>query len=231
MTGKVRDRRFPLFAARSFTLIELLVVIAILAILASLLMPALRNARESANQVKCLSNIRQLGVVANLWGQDNDSLIPSYSRPEGAWYVYLKPYLDLTRLPCPKVASLGFCFTNQVPAHPDYVVSSYEWCLQTGQWWNGNGGEWRDPTSYGSPRKFGEPERFAERALAIDCISKYDSQFTAELVTSPASDRYIKDVHKAGICVLFMDVHAEWCSRQILLTNTSSSLFFRGTRD
>src|SRR3989442_1037158 len=65
----------------AFTLIEMLVVVGIIAILISILMPALSRARRQAKMVKCMSNLHQIDLGLRLWGQNYSQHLPD----SGEW--------------------------------------------------------------------------------------------------------------------------------------------------
>ena len=120
-----------------FTLIELLVVIAVIAILASLIMPAILSSMNSALSSKCTSNLRQFGQALPSYLKDYAMFLPAAGAPVyppftvgcDYWYVAFAPYLpDHGVFKCPaKNVDLGYGHNYRFPAKPRSNWSKVLW--------------------------------------------------------------------------------------------------------
>lgn len=122
-------------APHGFTLIELLVVIAIIALLISILLPGLRNAREQGKCVVCLSNMRQVGTALRMYAMENREGIPSMAcpaygaDPKNYWMAVLQRTVKqhlVAKCPSDK-SSRPFYDWEHPPEHDDETALDYRW--------------------------------------------------------------------------------------------------------
>ncbi|MGC8991846.1 MAG: DUF1559 domain-containing protein, partial [Verrucomicrobiia bacterium] len=83
-----------LLRRHAFTLVELLVVLAVVSILAALTFPAVANAKQQGKRAGCLNNLRQIGLAACMYADENDSYPPAWTDSATRWMDLLKPFID-----------------------------------------------------------------------------------------------------------------------------------------
>ncbi len=145
--------RAPALPRGGFTLIELMVVMAIIALLASLLLPALSNAKRRAQSAACINNLHQLGLALNLYVEDNDTHLPVCAWPLPSQGTNSPPLPSITNALMPYVKSRE---VFRCPADTSIFPNEH-----TSYEWNG----WLNGASYDHPEDWSELTRIMVEEL------------------------------------------------------------------
>lgn len=218
----------------SFTLIELLIVIAILAILSSLLLPALKAAREKGYSARCTGNLKQQGLAVQQYAGEMDDWMPvSSSEATSAvhyyWRYAIAPYLGIKYLSgeisvnrnrlCGKTA-VFWCEKTILPnadAGSINPSSPYSYGLAASDWAVRGWG--KDPTQRKrlNSIKGKSPSETVVTADTTDAeIGNVAQSIAWEPFARNSSEEWVGNRHNNGANINWADGHVSWMSRKYL---------------
>jgi len=188
-----------------FTLIELLFVIAIIAILASLLLPALSRARDAGKQTICRSNLKQIGITYARYADDYDGYFIKHYDGIDPWYRMFNNYLNADYLNSKVKASILIC-----PSKPELSLS-YHGTYGDNQEVLGS-----STSGYLKSSKVRVPSStilFGD----LGCLS--NDGYAIWRFSSPQPEKPPGNYHSGGANIIFFDVHTEWFLQRIIWNN------------
>lgn len=185
---------------KKFTLIELLVVIAIMGILASLLLPALGKARETAQQAVCKSQQKQLGVAIYLYVEDNEYM-PSASHATKSsrlgWKVHIGPYINSSGDGEEGGSAPFRCPLSEVVTGTPNQESGTAYNIRMGD----------DRYDARPAVRLDDIESPVQTGVLADSVDSTDWAIASKLLPSEDAVGYR---HKNGLNILWADGHVQW---------------------
>ena len=199
------QKRCNLLNTNKFTLIELLIVIAIIAILASMLLPALNKAREAAKRISCTNNVKQIGMGMGMYIDAYNDFFPSYDFQSGDmqfWFTNVANMIDNAITSHAKFKAKApkyFRCPSAVDAGWQYFDLSYGY--------NSNLGYFRVDGN-GAKYKITQAKRPSELIINADGDGdkRYDSSIDQEW-------RLVGNRHNNGTPIGYVDGHTVWKKR------------------
>ncbi len=177
----------------AFTLVELLVVIAIIALLMSMLIPALAGVRKQANAVACQANLNEWGIAFQLFGHDNEGFFPKSVPAKEYWLRAMLPYVGIKENEKSQAREIFLCPSARKTKNddncdrcPGTTFSPWGPFPYYNEWWDAGAmgsyglNDWcanpetEDGTYWGFPAKYAWRSQYAKGAsnvpILLDCV-------------------------------------------------------------